>query len=154
MTRKCKKCGVEQPLEAFYKHSCGRRHECKNCCKEKATAWAKANPTRRLEIVKKSRAAPKNMWRAYRKDWRKQSGEVAKRRASIANRTPVWLSLDAEWMIREIYALRELRQRLTGIKWHVDHIVPLRGRTVSGLHVPWNLQVILEKDNLKKAARI
>jgi len=67
---------------------------------------------------------------------------AARRKASQLQRTPVWLTDDDHWLISEAYALATLRTKLFGFAWHVDHIIPLQGKRVSGLHVPRNLQVI------------
>jgi hypothetical protein len=69
------------------------------------------------------------------------------------NALPKWVAedLDMMWVIDECYDLAVLRSKVTGIKWHVDHVVPLRGKTVCGLHVPWNLQVITASQNCSKS---
>lgn len=67
------------------------------------------------------------------------------------NARPSWLNEEQHWMMYEAYELAALRTEMFGFAWHVDHIVPLRGRKVSGLHVPWNLQVIPGSDNMSKS---
>jgi hypothetical protein len=75
----------------------------------------------------------------------------AKRRCAELKRTPTWLTENDYWMIEQTYELSALRTKLFGFAWHVDHIIPLQGKYVSGLHVPTNLQVIPATENLRKA---
>lgn len=78
----------------------------------------------------------------------------AKRHAAKLERTPSWLTVDH---LARILVFYEEAQRLTeetGIKYSVDHILPLQGETVSGLHVPWNLQVITLSENCSKSNKI
>jgi SNF2 family DNA or RNA helicase len=93
---------------------------------------------------------------ARRKEYVKENKEKisaywGKRRASKRNRIPKWLSKEDLWIIQEAYVLANMRKKLFGINWHIDHIIPLRGVEVSGLHVPNNIQVVPAIWNLKKS---
>ncbi len=78
------------------------------------------------------------------------------RKAAMVKRNrvakPKWLSAKQMKAIHEIYRDMRTRNRLAGkIEYHVDHVVPLNGETVCGLHVPWNLEVVKAKDNIAKS---
>jgi hypothetical protein len=78
----------------------------------------------------------------------------AKRRARKLSATPSWLTVEDFNKIEELYACARMFKLYTGEEYHVDHIVPLQGKNVCGLHVPWNLQVIPAKENLSKSNKI
>ena len=77
-----------------------------------------------------------------------------KRQLDKIQRTPAWLTADDLWLIEQFYETAAARTKATGVQWHVDHRLPLRGKTVSGLHVPYNLQVILGSENSSKGNRV
>lgn len=66
------------------------------------------------------------------------------------SRTPKYLTPEDLFLIQEFYILARQRSLATGVKWEVDHIAPLKGGLISGLHMPWNLQVIPMKINRSK----
>jgi len=78
----------------------------------------------------------------------------AKRRSARLNATPNWLTKEHFEEIEELYLCARMFKLYTGEEYHVDHIVPLQGKNVCGLHVPWNLQVIPAKENLSKSNKI
>lgn len=81
----------------------------------------------------------------------KVNADTIRRRTSKLQRTPAWLREDDYWMMEQAYELAALRTKLFNFDWHVDHVLPLQGKYVSGLHVPTNLQVVPWLDNVSKA---
>lgn len=75
---------------------------------------------------------------------------TATRRAGKMLRTPVWLTAIDHERIQNEYKLASLLSKIDGVKWTVDHRIPLQGDLVSGLHVPSNLQVMRASENYAK----
>lgn len=69
------------------------------------------------------------------------------RRASRIMATPPWVD---KIELGKIYSRAVKKTHSTGNSYHVDHIWPLKGNDFSGLHVPWNLQIISALENLRK----
>ena len=89
---------------------------------------------------------------AQSREWKQSNrGSVrsyrAKRRAAILQATVPWADLEA---IKEIYKEAVMLTKETGIEYHVDHIIPLQGKEVSGLHCESNLQILTASDNISK----
>jgi hypothetical protein len=116
----------------------------KESCRATILAWSANNPEKVKEYAKKTKANNKGRINAH----------TVKRRLAKINRTPAWLTADEHWMIQQAYELASLRTKMFGFSWHVDHVLPLQGKTVSGFHMPLNLQVIPAVDNVRKGNRV
>jgi hypothetical protein len=69
-------------------------------------------------------------------------------------RAPKWLTEQQKDWIKTWYTMAKWMERTFGGKWHVDHIIPLQGEDVSGLHVPWNMQILPASENIRKGNRV
>lgn len=116
--------------------------------KHRTSIWLKNNP----EKVRKSNRLACKKWALANKDM--VNARAAKRRAAKLQALPRWLTKVQHEEIKELYEIAEMFKLYTGEEYHVDHIVPLQGENVCGLHVPWNLQVIPAKENLSKSNKL
>ena len=121
---------------------------------ERSRLWALANPEKKHEIHRKNRQKDLENHNARNREWNKNNKSLkaaleCKRRAAQLQRTPSW-DPDAHLIVAK-YQLAAMLTRETGIIHHVDHIIPLQGKKVSGLHVFSNLRVIPGEENVKKS---
>lgn len=115
--------------------------------------WRAENPQRITNANRALRERDGDRIRSKRREHYRQNksryvAQARRREIEQLRATPVWADLEA---IAAFYAEADRLTLETGVKHHVDHIYPLRGKTSCGLHVPGNLQVLPALDNLKKS---
>jgi hypothetical protein len=180
----CKKCQQDKDLSCFYvRRENGRyRSECKACHSERTVKWQSKNRDKVRSYIRKScktaydrdpdkyrlkskqrrEAFPEKVRLSVNSSYKKvyavrhpqerarlNAASAARRRAS-----PLWLNAIERAQIREFYDIAKCLSVQTGVKHHVDHIMPIKGLTSSGLHVPWNLQILTASENCAKKNKV
>ena len=145
----CGGCKEELPLSEF-NHKKRRRKDgsvyrayrssCKACHRKESQDYRKENPDK----IKAYRVQP------HVKAALTERNRVRKLLKS-SNAVPNWLTPEMKKQIRDVYIHMRDCRAVTGEPYHVDHIVPLNGENVCGLHVPWNLQVLPADVNTSKS---
>ena len=136
--------------------------------------WARMTPEQKQyykDYTKAHQRANRDYWRALNSKYYFETSETLVSRRNVLNRTEEdrkerarikasnrcgrakrarFCDEFTELVTKEAHSLRRLRNTITGFEWHVDHVVPLKGKQVSGLHIWSNLAVIPKVDNLRK----
>ena len=138
---------------------------CKQCAAEQSSKYYESNReavrAKPVNLEKKRQSDKESYLRhrekriAYVKEWVQKNPEKvlsrnAARRARKQQAYPAWLTKEDKLDIRAKYAIAKWLSLTCFQQYHVDHIVPLKGDSVCGLHVPWNLQVLSATENLRK----
>lgn len=171
--KKCSTCEIQKLFSDFCKNKSrkdGYHNQCNLCLKEYRDAnkeqYQQYCKTNKEKIIEQKKQYMSEYWKVnkeqhlqYNNQYQKanlarMAAKSAKRRAIKLQATPIWLTEEDIKEIEEFYKQSQLLKSITGEEHHVDHIIPLQGKNVCGLHVPWNLQVITAKENLSKYNKI
>lgn len=127
---------------------------------EAAKAAAKRYYERNKEVVKARAAArPDEEKKRHKLAYKEANPELYKALVSVRKRrhrsaTPKWVTPEQKLAMRKLYLEAQRLTKLTGERYVVDHIVPLINPEVCGLHVPWNLRVMTQEENLRKSNKL
>lgn len=124
--------------------------------KDRKNEWYLAN---REQVIAQAKTRPYELTKEYKRTWKERNliwvrADTKARRRKHREATPPWITTKQKAEIRQIYQIAITMTKTTGEQYVVDHIVPLRSDEVCGLHVPWNLRVITQEENLKKSNKL
>jgi hypothetical protein len=137
-------CGTEKEVRGFML-SGGDSKSCGCAQKEALTIYH----TPEEKLAGKRRASSK----CARKNPARMKANKIKYDNKLSSATPPWLTQDDWEAMNAVYQQSREMTRMTGIRHEVDHIIPINGKTVSGLHVPLNLQILTQSANVSKSNR-
>lgn len=120
-----------------------------------AAAYREANAAVLDAASRERRKANPEKTREWQRNWVSQNrgrknALTAARMSHVKRATPPWLTEEDRASIREMYEEAARLTKKTGIPHQVDHVIPLRGKYISGLHVPGNLQILTASENSRK----
>lgn len=175
--KKCSKCLLIKEFSDFNSRKNskdGHRADCKRCLRIVKKIYRQSNVEKikikkQIDYIKNSKKIkarvkdfkinnPEKL-KIYRKTYNIKNKGIrnahsAFRRTNRKNATPRWLSkFDLDY-IKSLYIQAKELEKLDGIKYHVDHIIPIKSDLICGLHVPWNLQILTEKENIVKSNKL
>ena len=144
----CSKCGTQKPKLEFHKRAnrkCGVLSHCKLCEASRKSTETKRKYNSKYYVANKQKFAEYQKENAF-----VVNATAAKRRSSKLQRTPKWLTIEQHEQIKDIYKMAKELETVFPWKQHIDHIIPLQGKSVSGFHHPDNLQILSAKINAEK----
>ena len=165
----CATCKQEKPFAEFHARkasSDGLCFKCITCANAASDEWRKKHPNANAEWSQKNKEYNSERFKKWREENKEYSAErlakwakdnphkvnalIAKRHAAKLQATPSWASKEA---IECVYAEAARLTKETGERHEVDHIVPLQGEIVTGLHWEGNLQILPKHENIRKLNR-
>ncbi len=158
--RICRKCNVIKSLSNYYVYNNFYNTRCLACVETQQAAYnaGKGVVTRKKRYQKAYKANPQKFIQATLKFIRNNPDysrrKSSERLAMRLQRMPKWLNDAQKDEIKRLYKKATYLTKKYGFKYEVDHIIPLNGKNVSGLHVPWNLRILTKSENVRKSNKV